>query len=346
MNWLLFNIFLAFIIGVLIHSVIIEFSHKKKLFLDAQLKVQKVHKTPVPRIGGLGVFLASLFMVFDQEVGQLLVISTIPVFLAGFIEDFTENASPLHRLLIMSLGPILLYGFLYYQGFTHSFAQGYWAVLLFLFLFLFINGIINGVNFIDGSNGLAGGTSLITAIAIAILSFIVGDQSLFYLASILSASILAFLIFNFPNAKIFLGDSGSYTLGFFISSLTILLVFRNHDFIDWMFIPVLLMYPIVEVGFSIFRKVFIDKLSPVVSDRNHLHQLIFRNVKYPKPYIPVLTILPFQFLFLALAIIFRKFTVVLFVLFLLFIVLYILMYTRERKVMYRRYQEMRQKMKV
>lgn len=345
MDWELFNIFLAFIIGVLIHSVIIEFSHKKNMFMDAQLKVQKVHKTPVPRIGGLGVFLASLFMVFDQDIGQLLVISTIPVFLAGFIEDFTENASPLHRLLIMSLGPILLYAFLHYQGFTHTFAQGYWAALLFISLFLFINGIINGVNFIDGSNGLAGGSAFITSLAITILASIVGDQSLFYLAAILSASILAFLIFNFPNAKIFLGDSGSYTLGFYISSLTILLVFRNHDYIDWMFIPVLLMYPIVEVGFSIFRKVFIDKLSPVVSDRNHLHQLIFRNVKYPKPYIPVMTILPFQVLFLLLAIIFRGYTVILFAIFVLFVVLYVTMYTRERKIMYRRYKEMRSKLK-
>src|SRR5690554_6527309 len=339
-----FYMFLAFSIGVLIHTVIIEFSHKKKLFLDAQLKIQRVHKVPTPRIGGLGIFLACLFMIFNQELGQLLIISTIPVFIAGFVEDFTESASPIQRLLIMSLGTIFLFALLSWKGYFEFIPLRYLVPLLF-FLFLFINGAINGVNFIDGSNGLAAGSSLITTMGIALLAYIVKDFTVLYLAAILAVSIFAFLIFNFPVAKIFLGDSGSYSLGFYISSLTILLVFRNHDYIDWMFIPVLLMYPIVEVGFSIFRKVFIDKLSPVVSDRNHLHQLIFRNVKYPKPYIPVMTILPFQVLFLLLAIIFRGYTVILFAIFVLFVVLYVTMYTRERKIMYRRYKEMRSKLK-
>lgn len=341
MYWELFYVLLSFFIGVLIQSVIIEFSHRKKLFLDAQLKVQKVHKTPIPRIGGLGVFLASLFMIFDYDIGVPLIISTIPVFVAGFIEDFTESATPLHRLLIMSLGPILLFFFLYHQGFTHLFAQGYWAILLFFLLFLFVNGVINGVNFIDGSNGLAAGSSMITTLAISLLAYLVQDQSIFYLSLVLSASILAFLIFNFPSAKIFLGDSGSYTLGFLISSLSILFVFRNHTQIDWLFIPVLLIYPIVEVAFSVFRKIFFDKLSPIVSDRNHLHQLIFRNVRYPKAYIPAMVLLPLQVIFLSLAILLRQYTIALFSLSLLFIGVYVAIYIRERKAMYKRYQAIR-----
>lgn len=341
MYWELFYVLLSFFMGVLIQSMIIEFSHKKKLFLDAQLKVQKVHKSPIPRIGGLGIFLASLLMVFDQEVGVPLIVSTIPVFVAGFIEDFTESATPLHRLIIMSLGPIFLFFFLYHQGFTHHFAQGYWAVLLFLMLFLFINGIINGVNFIDGSNGLAAGSSMLTTLSISFLAYLVKDYNLFYLSLVLSASILAFLIFNFPQAKIFLGDSGSYTLGFLISSMTILFVFRNHNHIDWMFIPVLLMYPIMEIVFSVFRKIFFDKLSPIVSDRNHLHQLIFRNVKYPKAYIPAMVLLPLQFIFLGLSILLRHHTFALIGLFFLFVVIYTSIYVKERKAMYKRYKQIR-----
>lgn len=335
-----FYIFLAFSIGVLIHSVIIEFSHKKKLFLDAQLKIQRVHKVPTPRIGGLGIFLACLFMIFNQELGQLLIISTIPVFIAGFVEDFTESASPIQRLLIMSLGTVFLFALLSWKEYFEFMPLRY-QIPLFFILFLFVNGVINGVNFIDGSNGLAAGSSLITTLGIALLAYIVKDYTVLYLAAILAGSILAFLIFNFPIAKIFLGDSGSYSLGFFLSALSLALLLRNYAYLHWMLIPVLLIYPLIEVSFSVMRKAFFDRISPFDSDRNHFHQLVFRNIKNSKVYFPALTILPFQALAIVFSMFFLKNFLALFTICLLFSTLYVYVYIYKRRKVYAFYKEMK-----
>lgn len=340
-----FYMFLAFSIGVLIHTVIIEFSHKKKLFLDAQLKIQRVHKVPTPRIGGLGIFLACLFMIFNQELGQLLIISTIPVFIAGFVEDFTESASPIQRLLIMSLGTVFLFALLSWKGYFEFIPLRY-LVPLFFILFLFINGAINGVNFIDGSNGLAAGSSLITTMGIALFAYIVKDFTVLYLAAILAVSILAFLIFNFPVAKIFLGDSGSYSLGFFLSALSLILLLRNYKYLHWMLIPVLLIYPLIEVGFSILRKAFFDKISPFSSDRNHFHQLVFRDLKNSKVYYPALSILPFQALAILLSVFFLNNYIVLFGICIMFSALYVYVYIYKRRKVYTFYKEMKREKEI
>src|SRR5690554_7147381 len=100
-------IFIAFCLALLVHYIVIELSHRKNLFLDKQIKVQRAHFNPTPRIGGLGIFFASIFIINDHTIGIPLLLSAIPVFFSGFIEDYSEKATPFQRLFIMALSPIM-----------------------------------------------------------------------------------------------------------------------------------------------------------------------------------------------------------------------------------------------
>jgi len=145
--------------------------------------------------------------------------------------------------------------------------------LIFISLcFLFV---INGANLIDGYNGLLGLHSIIILANLFLINFLNGNIDL---ANILFFQILiltVFLIFNFPIAKVFLGDSGSYYLGTFIAISVIKTSIENTDISPFYFC-ILLFYLFFEVFFSFFRKLFKEKISPIHPDGKHLHMLIFK----------------------------------------------------------------------
>lgn len=319
---------LAFGIALLVHYLVITMSHKSGLFLDEQEKIQKAHLTPTPRIGGLGIFLAALFIVKEQSLGIYIILASIPAFLSGFIEDYTEKASPAMRLIIMSLAPLmaimLIPGNIFQWGpLSMSWFVGGGITILFLL------ASINGVNFMDGQNGLASGSAGITFAAIAMLAFIYKDVALFYISLTLIAAILGFLIFNYPYARIFLGDSGAYLSGFLMALLAVLFLQRNMA-VAPLTVIVLLIYPLWEVVFSTIRKVLFDRISPLQSDRNHLHQLIYRHYGRGKGYIPALILLPAQAVVSLLACLFSDHNGLLLLLASLFVALYCGVYFYER----------------
>jgi UDP-N-acetylmuramyl pentapeptide phosphotransferase/UDP-N-acetylglucosamine-1-phosphate transferase len=194
---------------------------------------------------------------------------------------------------------------------------------------LFLLGSINGVNFMDGQNGLASGSAAITFVAIATLSFLYKDTALFYISLTLIAAMLGFLIFNYPYARIFLGDSGAYLSGFLTALLAILFLQRNTN-VAPLTAVVLLIYPLWEVVFSTVRKVLFDRISPLQSDRNHLHQLIYRHYGGGRGYVPTLLLLPAQATVSLLTCFFAGNNGVLLLLAFLFVTLYCGVYFYER----------------
>jgi len=320
---------IAFGIALLVHYMVISLSHRKGLFLDEQEKIQKAHQHPTPRIGGLGVFLSVLFIAKEQTLGIYLILAAIPAFLSGFIEDYSGKVSPLIRLVIMSLAPVmavlLIPGGIVMRWGNIEMAW-YAGVLITLLLSVALS---NGVNFVDGQNGLAGGSMLLTFISVGILSWIYDDSVLFYIALVFTAGILAFLLFNYPVAGIFLGDSGAYLLGF-LATITTMLLAGRHPGLSPVLPAALLIYPLWEVCFSTLRKLFYDHISPFRSDRNHLHQLVFRHYASGKGYLPAILLLPAQAALSALAVIFAHSTYWLLLLLAAFIILYCCVYFYER----------------
>ena len=140
------------------------------------------------------------------------------------------------------------------------------------------------------------------------------------------ASILGFIVFNFPLGKIFLGDGGAYSLGFLLAVVTIMIVKRHPTISPW-YALVTLIYPVWEVIFSFSRRMLIHKLSPLHPDSKHVHQLIFRNLTRQNNWLTTLVIYPIILLFNALAVYFYDNEIALIIIAIIFIVSYSLFYS-------------------
>jgi UDP-GlcNAc:undecaprenyl-phosphate/decaprenyl-phosphate GlcNAc-1-phosphate transferase len=280
---------------------VIDISHKRGIFIDDHESdlPQKLHTQPTPRIGGLGLFVGLICLIGDVEFGRFILISTIPAFLAGFLEDLYATISPTKRLLIMSFSTFLVLYLL--EAFVTDF--GFFTAPKFIGIgitIVAILGLINGTNLIDGFNGLSSGISLIILATFTATAYKVGDTHLTAVCAISFAALLGFYLFNFPSGKIFLGDGGAYTIGFLLASLAILLVKNNPNTINPFFALLALAYPVWEVIFSFSRRILAGK-SPMQPDSLHLHQLIFKAFCQGKNYCTSLFIYPLVALFCGLA---------------------------------------------
>jgi len=158
-----------------------------------------------------------------------------------------------------------------YDGFA---VTGMLSIMLTAFA---VAGVANAFNIIDGYNGLSGVVAIISLLGLAYVADQVNDREVLLGALALVGAIAGFLVWNYPNGLIFLGDGGAYCIGFMVAELSILLVARNTLVSPWF--PLLLsFYPIFETLFTIFRRVVIGRTHPGLPDAAHLHQLIYRRV--------------------------------------------------------------------
>ncbi|MBP6455734.1 MAG: undecaprenyl/decaprenyl-phosphate alpha-N-acetylglucosaminyl 1-phosphate transferase [Chitinophagaceae bacterium] len=291
---LLFNIFGAFISGIVVHYLVIDLSLKKGIFIDDNLSdlPQKFHKVPTPRIGGLGIFIGCFFMIINANLGLYIMLAAVPAFVSGLLEDLYAKISPGRRIIIMLVSAAMAIYLL--DIIVVNF--GIFSVPPIIGIFITvvaIIGMINGMNLIDGINGLSAGVSLIIFTTYSILAYIMKDMDLFFVCILTASVLVSFLFFNFPKGKIFLGDGGAYFTGFILSVVSILLAERHAENISPWFVFACLIHPVFEVIFSFVRKMFFTKISPFDPDPHHIHQLIFiylANKNNPKT---TLMILPF-----------------------------------------------------
>jgi len=250
---------------------------------------QKFHSAPVPRIGGVAVFLAILAGACLAELsGQrdrlsvwLLIVSSLPTFVFGLAEDLTKSVSPRRRLFFTAVSAglaIYLLGSVIHRtaipGVDQMISVFPFAVALTL---LAVTGVANAVNIIDGFNGLASMCVLMMVVAIAYVAFQVGDTFIFTTALITIGAVLGFFVWNFPGGLIFLGDGGAYLLGFLLAQLAVLLLVRNPG-VSPMFALLLCAYPIFETVFTMYRRKFVRGVPTAAPDGIHLHTLIHRRV--------------------------------------------------------------------
>ena len=136
-------------------------------------------------------------------------------------------------------------------------------------------GVSNAINIIDGFNGLASGVCLLVLAGIMYVAYDVKDVEIFYCALVLFFGILGFFVCNFPLGKIFLGDGGAYFLGFILGMLLVLLTQRHTESVSAFFGLSIMIYPVWEVVFSIWRRKRL-RLNATSPDDLHLHTLIFK----------------------------------------------------------------------
>jgi len=264
-----------------------EALHANWSFDPVKTGPQKFHAAPTPRIGGLEV-MAGLFVsgavllaiaqsASSEQFGYLL-LASLPAFLGGIAEDVTKNVSVLARLALTivaaALGAWLLGAVIPRLDIPGFDVLLRWAPFAIAFTIFAVGGVANAINIIDGYNGLAGGHAVIVLAAMAWVSALVGDAFLFTSALAMIGALLGFLAWNYPKGKIFLGDGGAYLLGFWLAELSVLLIVRHPEVSPW-FPMLLLVYPIFETIFSIYRRKVMQGQSPGQPDRLHLHQVIY-----------------------------------------------------------------------
>lgn len=282
----LFSVLVSFLAGWLT----IRVARRLKFGSDETAGVQKFHYHWVPRLGGIPIFIALfsilLFLAWISNGGEptysYLIICTLPAFGIGLLEDLTRRVGVLPRLL-MTMVAAGLGWWLLNVGLHRLDIPGIddllaWSPLFALLLTMVAaGGIAHAINIIDGYNGLSGFFVIVVFVSLALVGGEVGDQLVVRIAILSAASVLGFLVWNFPFGRIFMGDAGAYLLGFLIAELSMMLVVRNPQVSPWC--PLLLViYPVWETLFSMSRRSLGGLSQMGQADALHLHQLIYRRL--------------------------------------------------------------------
>ena len=271
--------------------------------MDGVGGIKKVHRRPTPRIGGIAIALAMLFVWLTLEHGPRLLpfsgmthgtalrlvellepvlIAAIPAFAAGLAEDLTKRVGVAQRLwasLVSGLLLSLLTGVsiqrLDLPGVDALFMAGSLGLFLSYALTAFAaGGLCHAINMIDGVNGLASSAITIMLGAFAWLAWTVDDVHLAWIATSGAAAALGFFLVNFPRGAIFLGDGGAYLLGFLLAAVALALPARNPEISPWASL-LICAYPVIEVFFSVLRRRHSSR-HPGHPDQLHMHSLLLR----------------------------------------------------------------------
>ena len=249
--------------------------------MDLSHGIQKFHTTPTPRVGGLPIVigLSVAWLISTTEIKHILtpiLIAGMPAFLFGLAEDVTKRVGVLVRLLATMFSGLLAWWLTDYSLNRVDIWGIYWllkyTLLSVLFTSFAVGGVANAINIIDGFNGLASTMATLAFAGFAAIAWSVGDVSLASVAIILAACVWGFFWVNWPFGKLFLGDGGSYFVGFALAWVAVLLIERNPSVSPFAALLICI-HPVSEVLLSIFRRK-LKKLNPGHPDRLHFHSLI------------------------------------------------------------------------
>ncbi len=226
-----------------------------------------------------GIFLIPVFVIIIYDYSLILTVTIISIFLLGLLSDIGFFSSAKYRFLTQS---IIIFFFLFFsetkltsvriENFDLLLDNNFFSLFFTLFCLMIL---INGTNFIDGLNGLV--LSYYLTIVFLIFNLGLFEYSVLsnfdiYLIMIILIYLILFNIFN----QLYIGDSGSYLIGFTIGYFLIQ-IYENGMLFSPYFIALLLWYPAFEILFSIIRKIIIKK-SPFKPDNKHLHHLLFLHI--------------------------------------------------------------------
>lgn len=295
MAFLILVFITSFFVVLLSTPSLIKVAILKRLF-DAPGDTRKLHTRMIPTIGGIIIFAGTLFaysLWFPEQMDnypqlarsindyKFIVATLLVMFFVGVKDDIIGTA-PVKKLVAHVLvGMVLVLmadiRIVSMHGLFGIDVLPLWTSV-FLSLFTYIV-VVNAFNLIDGVDGLAGGVGFIASSAFGAWFALAGDPAMACLAFALSGSLLAFLFFNFSPAKIFMGDSGSLTIGLIICILAIKVIGYDVSAIENkailnvskpIFAMAVLVYPLVDT-LRIFIYRAVRGVSPFSADRNHLH---------------------------------------------------------------------------
>jgi UDP-GlcNAc:undecaprenyl-phosphate GlcNAc-1-phosphate transferase len=267
---------LSLIISLISIPVIIKISHHYNL-LDST-NHRKIHITDTSRLGGVGVFLAffpiACYVIITGSNGYnpfYLIAGMTIAFLCGFIDDLVRIRARYKLLIqIAAASMIVLSGLLIKDLRIYTFFYINFGFLSYPITVFWIVAFMNAVNLIDGMDGLSTGIVLIANFFVILISLILGNYHVLTLAVMLECAILGFYIYNFPPAKIFLGDGGAYFIGFMYAVFPLMGVKKSAALTVFLIPMILLLVPICDVILVIFNR-FKNGQNLFKPDKSHLH---------------------------------------------------------------------------
>lgn len=299
----------AFLITVLLIPLVIKFAFKINA-LDVPKDDRRVHTKPIPRIGGIAIFIgitvsilvAIVLGAFQPGVidhitgyahihfdGRFLyghrsakILGTLfaggIIFIVGFIDDLKDLPAK-----VKLVAQICAASLVYFMGIRIEFINFhvtnnltyFSGIVSFIVTVLWIVAITNTINLVDGLDGLATGVTAIAALCIAYVGYIFG----FYAGALpmlaIAGGALGFLIYNFYPAKIFMGDCGSQYLGFMLASFSILGTVKGATLVAVIIPGLALSLPIFDTLFAIIRRK-INKRPVMQADKGHIHHRLLK----------------------------------------------------------------------
>ena len=278
---------ISFAIAIILTPILKQIGIKFKIYDVADGDELKIHKKPIPPLGGLAIMI-SLFTIIiiylikgSAEANQVIaiVVAGLIIGLFGLYDDLkwkhVEQANPKVKVAVQQILIIAVSVLFYFVNISSPIIPI--AVVSIFIIFCFINGLINAVNLQDGMDGLAGGIILISSVGFAIVSKGLGIEIVYIMSLGLVGAIFGFLVFNFNPAKIFMGDNGSFFLGLIIAIFAIFTINQPYNFVLLIGVIFVIGLPIFDMAFAILRRIMNSK--PIfLGDRSHIYDLIHKHV--------------------------------------------------------------------
>ncbi len=290
---------------------------------------RKIHKSPIPRSGGMAFFVSFFMLVlflillkiYDFKILKGAYLSLIIIFLLGIYDDVKGANAKVKFLFQILSASLLWYNGLRIDRITNPFGGEILItnnVLSLVITVFWVVSLINAINLLDGMDGLAAGVILISSVFIFIIAGLSKNIDVLFLASMLIGITSGFLVFNFPPAKIFMGDTGSMFLGFMMAVLGIIGNRKSAVAITLLVPIVLLLIPIIDTGMAILRRLK-QRKNIFQADKEHIHhRLLALGIGYKKVLLIIYMINIYLGLIALLSLFFRKEYI-----FILFIVLFL-----------------------
>ena len=243
---------------------------------------RKIHKSPIPLLGGTAIYAGCILtlVMFDGWSSRTLTLLTGGILLVtiGLMDDWYKTKGkefPVWPRLIIYIfvSMVPLWFGIKIVGITHWISHGMiffptWLVIASTMIWIF--SLTNMMNFIDGVDGLATGIATISSVTLLIVSLVKGQSGTAILASVLAGACIAFLVFNFYPAKIFLGDAGATFLGFSLAVTAVDGAYKT------MLVPLLALgVPILDT-LIVFTRRFLEKKGLHKADKLHTHHSLMK----------------------------------------------------------------------
>ena len=256
-----------------------RFAHKVGA-IDVPKDNRRMHKEPIPRLGGLAIFggfLASILIFGQLDETMLCVLLGASMIVAlGIFDDVLALGAKLKFVvqIVAAAIPVCI-GDLQIKLFTNlnpfsDMPYFHLGILAIPITIIWIVGITNAVNLIDGLDGLAVGVSSIAAITMLAVALLTGNMAIAVTMAALAGACIGFMPYNLNPAKIFMGDTGSTFLGYMLATVSIMGLFKFYAVISFAVPFLILGLPIFDTANAIIRRVAAGR-SPMSPDRGHVH---------------------------------------------------------------------------